>query len=416
LLDPHNSLELDIAREFLFRISDDFINSTPHLANLKTLLQREKKYSLEKLENLLIPKYDKIKKEDYKADLEIVDKISFADGLLHFREVKETGMDLYKANKGDLVTSKINVHQGAVAIAKKDLVCSTHYQVYSINKNDVLPEYLVYILRTKNFLDQLNELKNKGIKNEQGADFYLNYMIPLPSIEEQKEIVDKLDKQRAIIEGVEVILKNWRINLTDYIDKSELRPIGTAVVATKNGWSPVCKGNKQAVLSISCLQNGVIDFNAIKYTDEDRADISNFFVEEDDFFYSRGNTKELVALAAIAKTPKDKIVFPDLLTRVKFNSQMILPEFAVLCFNSELGRKYFGNVPEGSSPTMVKVSQDYMMGFKVPFIGNIEKQQLILSEINSQMRVLDDLKIMKDKSQQKIDKILAEVWGEENNQ
>ena len=414
LLDPSNSMELDIAREYLFRMQEELINRKPKLAELKKVLQREKKYSLEKLENLLTPKYEKIKKDDYNGDLEIVEKISFSDGLLHFRDEKETGMDLYKADKGDLVTSKINVHQGAIAIAPKDLVCSTHYQVYSINKNDVLPEYLVYLLRTNKFLDQLNELKNKGIKNEQGADFYLSHFIPLPSIEEQQEIFEQLEKQYAIMEGANKILNGWEINLIDFMGGSELQLLGNAVIETKNGWSPVCKGSKQAVLSISCLQNGIIDFNAVKFTDEERTDISNYFVKEGDFFYSRGNTKELVALAAVAKAPKGNIVFPDLLTRVKFNTHMILPEFAVLCFNSELGRKYFGSVPEGSSPTMVKVSQDYMMNFKVPYIGAIEIQQKILAEIKIQMRLLDDLQKMKVNSQQKITKILSQVWGEEN--
>jgi len=46
-------------------------------------------------------------------------KISFKDGKIHFRDEKETGMDLYQAEKGDLMTSKINVHQGALALADR---------------------------------------------------------------------------------------------------------------------------------------------------------------------------------------------------------------------------------------------------------------------------------------------------------
>jgi type I restriction enzyme S subunit len=179
----------------------------------------------------------------------------------------------------------------------------------------------------------------------------------------------------------------------------------------KNGWSPVCKGGNQAVLSLSCLQNGNIDFSKVKYTDEQRTDISKFYVEKGDFFYSRGNTKDLVALAAIAKTDVKKIVFPDLLTKVKFNEKLILPEFAVLCFNSKLGRDYFGNVPEGASPSMVKVSQSYMMDFKVPFLNNISLQRQILAELDSQIQILEGLRKMKSKAEKKIGRILGDVWG-----
>jgi len=92
-------------------------------------------------------------------------------------------MDLYQAVKCDLVTSKINVHQGALALADRNLVCSTHYQIYEIDKTQIIPEYLVIALRSKQLQNRVNEIKNKGIKNEQGAEFLLSLEIPLPSLD-----------------------------------------------------------------------------------------------------------------------------------------------------------------------------------------------------------------------------------------
>lgn len=82
------------------------------------------------LKEFLIPKAEKIKKDDYIGDFDVVAKITFSDGVVHFRKEKETGMDLFKGKRGNLLTSKINIHQGAVAICPKDLVCSTHYHIY----------------------------------------------------------------------------------------------------------------------------------------------------------------------------------------------------------------------------------------------------------------------------------------------
>ncbi len=414
-INPVNALEADIAREFVNNIDTQIIEHHKELNVIKEILKSKNKYSIEKLEGKVVPKYVKIKKDNYTGELDIVDKISFKDGKIHFRDEKETGMDLFLAEKGDLVTSKINVHQGALALADKKLVCTTHYQVYEIDKTQIVPEYLVMVLRSKQLQERVNEIKNGGIKNEQGAYFLLSLEIPLPSIEEQTTIISQIEKQKAIIEGAEKVLNNWSIDLSQYLIDAELNPIGNAVVDTKNGWSPVCNGGDQAILSISCLQNGRIDFNKVKYTVEDRPDIAKYFIKNGDFFYSRGNTKELVALSAIAKTEEEikNVVFPDLLTKVKFNEKMILPEFAVLCFNSKLGRDYFGNVPEGASPSMVKVSQDYMMNFKVPHLNNIVRQQQIISELDSQMQILEGLRIIKVEAENKIGKILADVWGVE---
>lgn len=412
-LNPANALEADIAREYVSNLDNDLILKHKELNVLKEILKSKQIYPIEKLEGKVEPKYIKIKKDKYDGEIDIVDKISFKDGKIHFREEKETGMDLYQAKKGDLITSKINVHQGALALADRKLVCSTHYQVYETDKTQISPEYLVIALRSKQLQDRVNEIKNNGIKNEQGAEFLLSLEIPFPSLDEQTAIVAQIEKQKAIIEGADLVLKNWSIDISKYIKDVEFNAIGDAIIETKNGWSPVCKGGNQAVLSISCLQNGTLDFSKVKYTDEIRADITKFYVKKGDFFYSRGNTKELVALAAIAKIEEANIVFPDLLTRVQFNEKMILPEFAVLCFNSKLGRNYFGNVSEGAAPSMVKVSQSYMMDFKVPFLNNISYQRKIISELDSQMQILEGLRKMKTEAQKKINQILADVWGVE---
>jgi len=184
-LDPKNALEIDIAREYLIKHHDG--NDT--LKRLEEILKKGFAYPRVKLEKLLTPKYDRIKKEDYQGDLEIVGKITFEDGAIHFRVTRETGMDLYRASKGELVTSKINVHQGAVSLAPMDLVCSTHYQIYEINADEVRPSFLVEIIRSKQFLSLLADEKNKGIKNEQGPDFLLKFQIPLPLPDMQGDIL-----------------------------------------------------------------------------------------------------------------------------------------------------------------------------------------------------------------------------------
>ncbi|MBF0377509.1 MAG: hypothetical protein HQK72_08485 [Desulfamplus sp.] len=136
-------------------------------------------------------------------------------------------------------------------------------------------------------------------------------------------------------------------------------------------------------------------------------------MKKGDFFYSRGNTKELVALSAIAKMEVENVVFSDLLTKVIFNEKMILPEFAVLCFNSKIGRDYFGKVPEGAAPSMVKVSQSYMMSFNVPYLNDIDTQLKIVAELDAQMQILEGLRKMKAQAERRIEKILADVWGVE---
>lgn len=410
-LDPRDSLHMDIAREYFNKLPQEILDHDKQLSNLEEILRKGLQYSFIELNQLLSPKYDKIKKEEYEGNYDIVEKISFNDGKIYLRKNRQTGMDLYRSAEGDLITSKINVHQGAMAISPCDLVCSTHYQIYEINAAEINPKYLLELLRSRTFLENVNLEKAGGIKNEAGADFLTKFKIPLPSVEVQNEIVDKIERQKQIIEGAETIENGYRIEI-NVTENTPRRQIGNAVLGTKNGWSPVCNGGETKVLALSCLKNGLIDANEIKYTSETRGDIERFYIKEGDFFYSRGNTKELVALAGIARDITENIVFPDLLTRVQFDQEQIIPQYAVYLFNSNLGRKYFGVVPEGGTPNMIKVSQDYMKEFKVPFLGELQIQQRIVEKLDRQMTILESIRELKEEAQKKIKDILIGIWGE----
>ena len=75
-----------------------------------------------------------------------------------------------------------------------------------------------------------------------------------------------------------------------------------------------------------------------------------------------------------------------------------------------LGRKYFGNVPLGASPSMVKVSQKYMKNFPVPFLGNINMQKKIINKSQELLGAVESLLLLKKNAQETLKIISAEIW------
>lgn len=221
LLNVQNALEFDIARQYLMGYPLEELGKNNQLAELRKIIESGAKYPHCILGELLEPKYERIKKDDFKGQYDIIEKISFADGKIHIRELPETGMDLYLADKGDVITSKINVHQGAVALSPRRLACSTHYQVYRTTSPDCRGDYLVRILRSPQFLAQLLDQKNKGIKNEQGSDFLLSFKIPLPEIARQDEMFSRfqpwriklLPQCRLSTTGILIVSLPWMLHL-----------------------------------------------------------------------------------------------------------------------------------------------------------------------------------------------------------
>ena len=176
------------------------------------------KYKLENLSNLITPIKEKIKKNDYKGDFKVISKISFADGKIHLRNENQTGMDLFKLNLNDLLVSKINFHQGAVAINNiSDLVCSTHYQPYKVNNAKINSDYLILVIRSNGFKNFLSFLRADGIKNEATSEFIGSLQIPLPTLVEQNRLVDNYNAKLFLAKQQEEQAKTLEIEIERYL-------------------------------------------------------------------------------------------------------------------------------------------------------------------------------------------------------
>lgn len=183
-----------------------------------SLSNLSKTYSSVKLGDILTPIKNKIKKNEYNGQLPIISKISFNDGKIHLRDDFKTGMDLYSLSLNDLLISNINFHQGATAINKiGDVVCSTHYQPYSIDFFKVIPEYLILVLRNKIFLEYVSQQKTNGIKTESNYNFIKNLEIPLPSMEKQKELVAQYNALLNLAKDKENQAEQMEQSIDDYL-------------------------------------------------------------------------------------------------------------------------------------------------------------------------------------------------------
>ncbi len=412
-LNPVNALEADIAREYLGNLGGEQLDKRKEFSGIYEILKSKVKYPIDKLEGKVAPKFVKIKKDNYDGETEIVDKISFKDGKIHFRADKETGMDLYQAEKGDLVTSKINVHQGALALADRKLVCSTHYQVYEIDQAQILSEFLVIMLRSKQLQERVNEIKNKGIKNEQGAEFLLSLSIPLPSPEEQAAIVAQIEKQKAIIEGADKVLGSWMVDFDSLLTAYDFsqKPITDLILDSHYGTSE--KGEYQNT-GYEVLRIGNIGFCDFKLDDLKRVvltekEFEKYKLVKGDFLIVRSNgNPSLVGKCAVWDSDLP-YVYASYLIRFRFDLDKIDPKYVMYYLMSPVGRGMLN--PQAGGGTYNISATDFKK-VQIPY-PNPDAQRQIVAKLDAQMQILDGLRQMKAEAEQKIEKLLAEVWGVE---
>lgn len=181
---------------------------------------------------------------------------------------------------------------------------------------------------------------------------------------------------------------------------------------TKNGWSPECSEfeDETMVLGIDAIRkNGLLTFENLKYTNQTKSNIKYFIIKENDFFISRGNTVDLVALASVAKNIEDnKYIYPDLMIRITFDTTKINRDYLAYVFNSIIGRMYFKYAAKGKQQTMVKVSSNEIKQFVIPIIDTNE-QERIVGEIKSRIEQQNSIKAKIEKLRAKIDEIIRDA-------
>lgn len=158
-----------------------------------------KNWSLTALKEILTERTEKPNSyEITTGSIPIVAKIGFDNGEIELRSDTKTRTNMILIRLGDLVLSGINAAKGAIAIydgkESRCIAATIHYSSYYSNKKRVDLRFLWRFLRSPVFRNILKDRLRGGIKTELKAKRFLQISIPLPSVGEQRRIIEMLAK------------------------------------------------------------------------------------------------------------------------------------------------------------------------------------------------------------------------------
>ena len=242
---------------------------------------------------------------------------------------------------------------------------------------------------------------------------YFNINIDEVSIIENNKVVKK--KVSSINLHNRNIRTSFRWNKVEqiqeylYKDIDCIKKLGKYIIETNNGWSPKSLEGGEGVKVLGqehFSMDGKLIINPTKATEETKNNIDNFFVKKGDFFVSRGNTVDLVALANIIEEEiNEDIIYPDLYIRVRLNEELIDKKYLALLFNSFIGRLYFKYVSKGKNQSMVKISSEEINNFYVP-IPSLEVQKKIVKDIEKAILLQGNIEMQIEEYKSKIFEII----------
>lgn len=109
----------------------------------------------------------------------------------------------YRIRKGQLLISKIDARMGAVDVVPEELdnaVVTSNFWIYDVDKSLAIPEFILSFLKTSIFTEFAEKASNGSTgRHYLQESLFLNMSIPLPSLQEQRSIVNNVRRMERSI-------------------------------------------------------------------------------------------------------------------------------------------------------------------------------------------------------------------------
>jgi type I restriction-modification system DNA methylase subunit/restriction endonuclease S subunit len=414
---PESALEMDIAREYLSKIE----KNNKGMEKLEKILKEGNKYPIISLNNLLISNENKIKPKKYPDEQFIVLGVSNTGGV--FINEKKNGSKIdqsyFVVGKNQFCYNPYRINVGSIGLNNFEngdrQIISGAYVIFGVNENEIDPRYLLALFKTKSFNKYVNEQATGGVRMNFKFEYLQSWQIPLPPIEIQQEIVEKIERQKAIIDGAEKVLNNLDIDIdvngwdkcffdTKYIkiidgDRGENYPKQEDFLD---------KGYCLFLNTKNVTKNG-FDFKECMFITKEKNDrLRAGKVERGDLVLTtRGTIGNVGYYKKEANFPCVRINSGMIVIRVV--SEKIEKEYLYYAIRSNYVQNQFKKIISGAAQPQLPVKDLKTLNFPLPPI-DIQKQ--VVARLEEEMGILQQVGILKKQAEEKIDKILSEIWGE----
>ena len=250
---------------------------------------------------------------------------------------------------GQVLFGKRRAYLRKVAVPDFSGVCSGDiYVLESKDDRHLLPDLLPFICQTDAFFEHAVGTSAGSLSPRTNWRSLAKYEITLPPLAEQRrlavflwaatETATKYRKVEDSLSHVEISL----VEETLYKSPADWIPVTRLLKDDpRNGISPpapptaFCDGGLKTV-SIGAVSRGSFEpTDFVKPSAIDIAEARPFLVRRGDAFVVRGNgNRSLCGLIGLSEQSYDDLFYPDLLIRLRFNETLILPDFAVIQWNT----------------------------------------------------------------------------------
>ena len=299
-----------------------------------------------------------------------------------------------RCRPGQVLFGKRRAYQRKVAVAEFDAVVSGDIYVLAPKSDRLLPELLPFLCMSERFFQHAVGTSAGSLSPRTNWSSLASFEFDLPPLDQQRRIAEILwavDEVRTrTLSAVNSAYTLVEAELDHFLYHQAKWPVAECrdllTEKPRNGFSPPAienNGGGIPTLSISAIRGGVVvPEGSLKYANVKPDDVAQFRLCKDDILVVRGNGNRLLCgRAGIVKDFPDGCFYPDLLIRLRFGSDAILPEFAVMQWNERKAHLRLLKKAKSTNGISKINGQD------------IQSHQLVVPPIEAQKRFLEMLNV-----------------------
>jgi len=278
------------------------------------------------------------------------------NGGVYLRDIEEGRKigtkNQFLVKKGQFLLSKIDARNGAFGVVPEEVdgaIITGNFWTFDVDYSKINPHFLALLTTTPEFI-KFSENASNGTTNRHylQEDLFLNVKIPLPTLEEQNQIVAAYNKRIAeaerleneakqLEEGIEAyvfdvlglkrtndkkdnrkfqitkysILERWAvdylkkvINSTQFLEGNyPVIALAELIDSFQYGLSEKSTKEKSGIpmLRMNNIQNSELDIKDLKYITIDEKTKEKYILNKGDLLFNRTNRKELVGKTTFYK-------------------------------------------------------------------------------------------------------------------
>ena len=251
--------------------------------------------------------------------------------------------------------SRINVGSVDWQRDEERVIVSPLYNVFSVSP-EIDQQYLYYYLKSSATLYRIKEVATGSVRDNLRLSMLYDFMIELPSLDVQRQIVSNLDLLASIIRQ-----RNQQLTTLDELIKARFVEMFGDMLLNSLEWpekplegladivSGITKGRKTTetglievpYMAVSNVKSGYIDWTTIKTILATKQEIEQYRLMPDDILMTEVGDPDKVGRGAIIKNPLKDSIHQNHIFRVRLDKSELLPAYFAEYLQHQKAKRYF---------------------------------------------------------------------------